>query len=286
MDTTDAQPWTLENLDLTRIDVARIRHDEDLFFLVCAASFAEQASLPYMHDLVGQFAGDREWQAWLRQCWQPEKCQHGHALAAYVRHVWPEYDWQTGFKACLDAGMAQPAGIDRDRGLTLAARCVAGAGIASHYRALGEIADEPVLRQLAACIKRDEVRHFNRFCRQLANYRNEQGLGRYRVFRSILAQARHGRAPSHDDALQPVFAQCYPQQASDPAACAGVVRRIHQRLRPHFGAGTTAKMLLMPLDLSPRMQAMLEKPLTRFSHRVWPARPQKNSARQPEPART
>lgn len=273
MDTTDDQPWTLENLDLRRIDVARIRHDEDLFFLVCAASFAEQAAQPHMHDLIKQFAGDREWQEWLRQCWQPEKCQHGHALAAYVRHVWPEYDRQAGFKACLDAGVAQPPKAYRDRGLTLAARCVAGAGIASHYRALGKIADEPVLRQLAACIKRDEVRHFNRFCQQLERYRSEEDLGRYRVFRSILEQARHGRAPNHAAALQPVFAQCYPQQATDPIACTDFAGRIHQRLRPHFGASTTAKMLLMPLDLSPRLQAMLEKPLTRFGHRLLSNRP-------------
>jgi len=273
VDTTDAQPWTLENLDLTRIDVARIRHDEDLFLLVCAASFAEHAAQPHMHNLVGQFAGDREWQAWLRQCWLPEKCQHGHALAAYVRHVWPEYDWQAGLEACLDAGVVQPPAPGHDRGLTLAARCVAGAGAASHYRALGEVADEPVLRKLAACIKRDEVRHFNRFCRQLEQCRNEEGTSRYRMVRAMLGQARRGRAPSHDAALLPVFAQCYPQQAADPAARDRLADRIHQRLRAHFGASTTARMLLKPLDLPPRLQDLLEKPLTRFGHRLLPSHP-------------
>ena len=273
MEITDAQPWTLENLDPTRIDVARIRHDEDLFFLTCAASFAEQAAQPHMHDLANQFADDREWQAWLRQCWQPEKCRHGHALAAYVRHVWPEYDWQAGFKACLDAGVAQPSGTYRDRGLTLAAHCVAGAGVASHYRALGQVTDEPVLRQLVACITRDEVRHFNRFCRQLEQCRSEEGTGRYRMVRAMLGQARRGRAPNHDAALQPVFAQCYPQQGADPTGHAQLADRVHQRLRAHFGASTTARMLLKPLDLPPRLQAMLEKPLTRFGHRLLPSRP-------------
>ncbi|SFK56959.1 ferritin-like domain-containing protein [Rhodanobacter glycinis] len=286
MDTTDAQPWTLENLDLTRIDVARIRHDEDLFFLVCAASFAEQAAQPHMHELVKQFAGDRAWQAWLRQCWQPEKCQHGHALAAYVRHVWPEYDWQAGFKACLDAAVVQPPELYRERGLTLAARCVIGAGVASHYRALGEITDEPVLRELVACIKRDEVRHFNRFCQQLEQCRTEEGTGRYRMLRAMLGQARRGRAPNHDAALQPVFAQCYPQQVADPASRAQLADRVHQRLRAHFGANTTARMLLKPLDLSPRLHDMLERPLTRFSHRVWPLPSRANAALAPEPARS
>lgn len=270
MDHTDAQPWTLENLDPSHIDAARIRHDEDLFFLLSAASFAECAAQPRMHDLVASFDGDREWQAWLRQHWQPQKCRHGHALTAYVRHVWPEFDWQAGFKAFLDVQAAKPEApaTPPDRGLALAAHCIAVAGTASHYRALAEAAGEPVLRQLAGSLKRDEVRHFNHFCQQLQHHREHRGPGRYRMFRAILAQARRGRAPLHDAALRPVFAQCYPQQAGEPAAFARIAGRAHDRLRPHFAAGTTARMLLKPLDLPPRLQLLLEKPLARFGHRL------------------
>lgn len=284
MQAPDAQPWTLENLDLDRIEVARVRHDEDLFFLLCAASFAEHVAQPRRAELTRQFAGDRAWQAWLRQHWQPEKSQHGHALAAYVRHVWPEYDWQAGLRACVDATTAITRPAPRaDRSLILAACCVAGAGTASYYRALAELAREPVLRELAACIKRDEVRHFNRFCRQLELCRDEESPGRHRVLRAILAQARLGRAPGHDAALQPVFAQCYPQQANDPVAHHALATRIHQRLHAHFGAAATAKMLLMPLDLSPRLQALLEKPLARFGHR-WHAAPRRRTMAAAQPA--
>ncbi|MDO1527565.1 ferritin-like domain-containing protein [Fulvimonas sp. R45] len=268
MDPIDAQPWTLDNLDFSRVEVARIRHDEDLFLLLCAASFAESAAQPRMHDLVEAFAGDREWQAWLRQCWQPEKWQHGHALAAYVRHVWPEFDWQAGFRAWLDA-QAPVSTAPLERSLALAARCVAAAGAASHYRALGEAAGEPVLRQLAGCLKRDEVRHFNRFCQQLRICREQEGLGRRPLLRALLAQARAGRVPAHEAALRHVFGQCHPDRRDD-TAFAQAAARVHARLRPHLAAGTTARMLLKPLDLPPRLQSLLEKPLVRYGHRLLP----------------
>lgn len=35
-------PWTLESLDLGRIERARIRDDEDLFFLLCSASYVRR----------------------------------------------------------------------------------------------------------------------------------------------------------------------------------------------------------------------------------------------------
>ena len=37
-------PWTLESLDLEHVERARIADDEDLFFLLCSASFVESGS--------------------------------------------------------------------------------------------------------------------------------------------------------------------------------------------------------------------------------------------------
>ena len=55
-------PWTLESLDLGRIDHTRIRDDEDLFFLLCSASFVESGSDLYSQNLIAHFAGDAELQ--------------------------------------------------------------------------------------------------------------------------------------------------------------------------------------------------------------------------------
>jgi hypothetical protein len=90
---TTALPWTLASLDLGRIDVARIRHNEDLFFLLCSSSFVESGSELYTRNLVDHFADDAELQTWLTQHWEQEELQHGRALTAYVRAVWPEFDW-------------------------------------------------------------------------------------------------------------------------------------------------------------------------------------------------
>src|SRR3546814_15762931 len=77
-------PWSLESIDFDRIDVARIRHDEDLFFLLCSASFVESGSDLYTQNLIDHFADDQELQTWLGQHWEHEELQHGRALAAYV----------------------------------------------------------------------------------------------------------------------------------------------------------------------------------------------------------
>ena len=62
-------PWTLETLDLSRIDTAKVRDNEDLFLLLCSSSFVESGSDLYTHNLVDHFAGDDELQGWLRDHW-------------------------------------------------------------------------------------------------------------------------------------------------------------------------------------------------------------------------
>lgn len=81
--------WTLESLDLSHSDHASIREDEDLFFLPCSASFVESGSDLYSQNLIAHFAGDTQLQQRLDAHWQHEELQHGRALAAYVRAVWP-----------------------------------------------------------------------------------------------------------------------------------------------------------------------------------------------------
>src|SRR6202000_1075156 len=119
---TTSLPWTLESLDLDSIDIERIRHNEDLFFLLCGSSFIESGSDLYTHNLVDHFAGDDTLQAWLRDHWEHEEMQHGHALAAYVRHVWPEFDWDTAFKRFFDhyGSVCTSDELEPNRGLELA----------------------------------------------------------------------------------------------------------------------------------------------------------------------
>ncbi len=267
----DTPPWTLDRVELGRIELARIRHHEDLFFLLCSASFVESSSDLYTRNLIAHFSGDAELQGWLSQHWEHEEMQHGRALAAYVQTVWPEFNWHAGFQAFWHdyAAVCTAGQLESSRGLELAARCVVETGTASLYRALHEITDEPVLKQLTRHIKSDEVRHYKHFYQHYQRYRKREGLGRYRVGRALLRRVNEIKREDSDIALRHVFNQCYPHQRTDEQAFRRISHRAQGLLRRHLPAAMTVKMLLKPLDLPPRLQALLEKPLARLAETLF-----------------
>ena len=271
MSYTLALPWTLDSLDWNRLEVARVRHNEDLFFLLAGASFVESGSQLYARNLVEHFAGDEELQTWLSQQWEHEELQHGRALAAYVRAVWPEFDWEAAFQSFwVEYGAACTAEqLEPSRGLELAARCVVETGTASLYRALHEISDEPLLKQLTGHIKSDEVRHFKYFYQHYRRYRAHEGFGRIRVLRVLLRRVNEIRNEDSDIALRHVFNHCYPQHHGNETEFRRVGDRAQRLLRRHVPAQMTVKMLLKPLDLPPRLQDLLEKPLARVSEKLF-----------------
>lgn len=271
MSHTTSLPWTLESLDLDRIDIERVRHNEDLFFLLCSASFVESGSDLYTHNLVDHFAGDEALQTWLSQHWVHEELQHGRALAAYVKAVWPELDWERGFQSFWKeyGAVCTAEQLEPSRGLELAARCVVETGTASLYRALNDITDEPVLRKLTNHIKSDEVRHYKYFYQYFRQYREREGLGRYKVFRALLRRVNEIKSEDSDIALRHVFTLCYPQHPSDGPEFKRITGRAQALLRRHIPAEMTVKMLLKPLDLPPRVHNMVERPLAKVAEKLF-----------------
>jgi len=264
-------PWTLESLAFDRIETERIRPREELFFLLASASFVESGSDLYTRNLIDHFDGDAELQGWLAGHWEQEELQHGRALAGYVRHAWPEFDWDSGFRAFWDeyGAVCTAAELESSRGLELAARCVVETGTASLYRALNTIAEEPVLRQLTDHLRRDEVRHFKHFYHHFMRYREREAIGRHRVFRAVLKRVLEIRNEDSDIALRHVFAARYPERAGDAAECRRVTSRARDLLRRHIPAEMTVKMLLKPLDLPPRLLRVLETPLARVTEKLF-----------------
>lgn len=264
-------PWTLDGIDLSRIETARVRHNEDLFFLLCSSSFVESGSDLYTQNLIDHFAGDQELQTWLSQHWEQEELQHGRALAAYVKTVWPEFDWDKGFKAFWNeyGAVCTSEQLEPSRGLELAARCVVETGTASLYRALNEITDEPVLRQLTNQIKSDEVRHYKHFYHHYQLYRQREGFGRYKIFRVILRRVNEIKSEDSEIALRHVFNQCYPHQVNNEAEFRRISDRAQGLLRRHIPARMTVRMLLKPLDLPARLQSALEKPLAKITEKLF-----------------
>lgn len=263
-------PWTLDSLDLNNIQIARIRHHEDLFFLLCSSSFVESAADLHTQNLVDHFAGNPELQSWLTQHWEHEEVQHARALTAYVRKVWPEFDWDAGFKAFRSdySAVCTAAQLEPNRGLELAARCVVETSTANLYRALHDLTDEPVLQQLTNHIKGDEVRHYKHFYQHFRVYRERERFGRYKVFRAILRRVNELRRADNDIALRHVFKQCYPQFIGDEKQFRRVSDRAQILLRRHLPTDMTLKMLLKPLDLPARLLSALQKPLTRLTGRL------------------
>ena len=264
-------PWTLESLAFDRIEIERIAPQEELFFLLASASFVESGSDLYTRNLIDHFAGDAELQDWLAGHWEQEELQHGRALAAYVRHVWPDFDWEAGFRAFWKeyGAVCTAAELETTRGLELAARCVVETGTASLYRALHTIAPEPVLQQLTDHIRRDEVRHYKHFYHYFMRYREREAIGRHRVFRAVLKRVLEIRDEDSDIALRHVFETRYPDRAGDAAECKRVTSRARDLLRRHIPADMTVKMLLKPLDLPSGLLRLLEAPLARVTEKLF-----------------
>jgi hypothetical protein len=268
---TQSLPWTLESLDFSQIEIQRVRQNEDLFFLLCSASFVESGSDLYTHNLVDHFAGDETLQTWLSQHWEHEELQHGRALAAYVKTVWPEFDWDRGFASFWSeyGAVCTAEQLESSRGLELAARCVVETGTASLYRALNDITDEPVLKRLTGHIKSDEVRHYKNFYQHFRLYREREGFSRYKVFRAILRRLNEIRSEDSDIALRHVFNQCYPHLKENEAEFKRITGRAQDLLKRNIPAEMTVKMLLKPLELPPRLQNAVEKPLAKLAERLF-----------------
>ena len=265
------QHWTLDSIDWSALRHEAVASNDALFYLIAGASFVEATTDLYTQNLIDHFAGDQELQTWLSQDWEHEELQHGRALTAYVRSVWPEFDWEKGFRAFWNeyGAVCTAEQLEPSRGLELAARCVVETGTASLYRALHEITDEPVLKQLTNHIKSDEVRHYKHFYQHYRLYREREGFGRYKVFRAILRRINEIKGEDSNIALRHVFNQCYPQHQGNETEFRRISGRAQNLLRRHIPAAMTVKMLLKPLDLPTMLQNALEKPLARITGKLF-----------------
>lgn len=259
-------PWTLDSIDFDRIDVERIRANDDLMCLLCASAFIESGSDLYTHNLVRHYDGNAEIQDWLGNHWEHEELQHGRALATYVQHVWPDFDWDAAFKSFFGeySAVCTAEELESSRCLEMAARCVVETGTATLYRAIHENTDEPVLKDLTRRIKSDEVRHYSYFYRYFRQYQADAGQrqGRLKVLRTLIKRLREIGNEDGDIALRHVFKFRHPEYLADKATFRKVSDRIYSFVRHNLSAQMAVKMLIKPLDLPPRLHAGVQPPLT------------------------
>jgi rubrerythrin len=264
---TTPLPWRIEDIDLSAIDVARVRDDDTLFFMLSCSAFVEIASGVYTRNLSNYYSNDPDVLAWLNQSWEQEEVQHGRALRDYVRAVWPEFDWDAANAAFFEEYAARCTldEFERSQALEMAARCVVETATACFYRMVYEYTDEPVLKRIAGHIRSDEVRHYSYFLRFFGEYAQRELPTRWQVARAV---ARRVAEVADDDGLiafRHAFRMRYPQltfRRSDYDAFQASLKGI---MRRHFPAEMAVKMLLKPVRLPPRLQRLLAPALVRMS---------------------
>jgi rubrerythrin len=220
--------------------------------MVTSASLIELASGIYTRNLAEFFCHDTEITEWLTEAWEKEELQHGQALKRYVQTAWPDLDWDAAYQGFI-AELSHLYSVDRlapTHALEMAGRCAVESGTASFYRMVSEFTTEPVLKELAAKISADEVRHYKHFYRYFRRYRDIERPHRLAILRTLWNRC------SEMDAEDVLYAVKYISTARNPAirwqrseyeavrdASLSVARR-------HFPYTMATKMLLKPLGLN------------------------------------
>jgi len=264
---TSAPGWGLDQIPFEQIQVSQVRSQEDLFYLVTSASFIEIASDLYTSNLIQLFAGDDDVVQWLEQKWQHEEMRHGYALRDYVRHVWPEFDWQSAYDDFFQeySAMCTMEEFEPTKGLEMVARCVVETGTATFYTALSQHSSEPVLSGIAARIRAEEVGHYKHFYQYFRQYNQHETPGRWRVLGAIRRRIVEARNSDAEVALWHVYAHKHPgaDRREDKQAFQAMVSGLGKAVKRHYPVNMAAKMVLRPLSLPPRVNQVIEGPLSR-----------------------
>jgi hypothetical protein len=265
------RPWRLADIDYAAIDRPQVANDSTLFTLVTMASFVETGSDLYAHVLVSYFDADPEVAGWLAQSWEHEEVQHGAALRAYVEHAWPDFDWQRVYDAFFDeyGKTCTLPDLEPSHALELAARCVVEMGTATLYSSLHDYVREPVLKDLAARIYADEVRHYKHFYRYFRRYQQAEGHGRWRVGRTLAKRMFASRDDDGYCAYRHVWhATRRAGSGSVERDYQGFLDRVGSLARRHAPRELPVDMLLRPLQL-PAPALTGAKAVARTLYRWW-----------------
>lgn len=162
--------WSLDDVDWEKLEPQRV--DRSLLEAVKAASLVEANSADYVQYLHNVFADDDEFKA-AASLWGVEERQHGDALGRWAELVDPSFDYaaclqrfRDGYQIPLEAAES----VRGSRSGELVARCVVESGTCSFYSAIRDRAEDPVLKQIAGFIARDEAQHYRLFKTHLDRY--------------------------------------------------------------------------------------------------------------------
>lgn len=261
-----SESWSLNQIPLDSIDRTQVVTRENLFYLLTAASFVEIAADLYTDNLISYFEDDDEAVGWLNSRWKMEEMRHGRSLRAYVRHVWPEFDWERAYTAFF-SDYSQHCTIEEfepTRGLELVARCVVETGTATFYQALASDANEPVLEGIANRIRAEEINHYKHFYHYFRKYCVSEELGRLQIAFALKRRVFEARHDDAECALWHAYAVRNPAGCDDKAQFRSLNAQIGQEIKQHYPISMAAKMLLRPLTLPGGLARVIEAPIARW----------------------
>jgi hypothetical protein len=261
------QQWTVNDIPFQDIDIAAVRDDEALYFVLVGASLIESGADMYTDVLLNYFEGSDAGR-WLQEHWQHEELQHGVSLRRYVETVWPTLNWPQTFTVfnaeysqyCSTEQLAQTPILE------LVARCVVETSTATLYRAIESYTDEPVLKKLARYIGDDEVRHYKNFHRFFIasnsgnSHQRDSAHGRWPVFKTLAQRLSELRNEDADCALRHVFTQTFPDESLSSPHFQRVSRAARALIMSNANPEMMVRMFLQPLQLPHSLRNSVQRP--------------------------
>jgi hypothetical protein len=259
--------WTLDNIPLDKIDLAKVRDREDLFYMVTAASFVEITSDLYSANLASFFEDDPEITEWLTTQWEAEEVRHGVSLRSYVNAVWPEFDWEAAYKAFFDdySRLCSFEQYESRRELEMVARCVVETGTATFYQTLASEASEPVLVGIAMRIRAEEINHYKHFYHYFLKLSAIQAPSRFQVIATLRRRLFEARKDDAECALWHVFSKRNPSAIQDKVQFEALCKQLGNQIQLQYPIKMAARMLLKPLDLPTGVSRMIEGSVARYA---------------------
>ena len=193
--------WRIDQVAWDRFD--RERLDPEIVPLVKAAAMVERNGDDYALYLQSVFHDDPDFHQAAAN-WAEEEVQHGDALGRWAMLADPEWDFEAAFVRYREGykiDVKADASIRGSRTGELIARCMVETGTSSYYTALGEAAEEPVLKEVCRLIAADEYRHFKLFYDHMRRYLARENLSFTRRLRVALGRI----GESEDDELAFAF---------------------------------------------------------------------------------
>jgi len=255
--------WRIEDIDLDQADVASVRDNEFLFYMLASASFVEILSETYSHNMIEHFRDNAEVTTWLKEYWQEEEVQHGRALKAYVKKVWPEFDWETAHAAFWQEyrSLCLAEQLEQHRGLELVGRCVVETGTSSMYRAVQNYVPDPILRQILGNITTDEVAHYAHFRRYFSTYNAVEQHGFFAVVGAIWRRIREIGGQDAYIAFKHVYAGRHPNRSFQESDWRRYNKTVKLNSRQYYPHSMAVKMLIKPIPMFEPVRKLLEWPL-------------------------